>query len=303
MTQEGFERGYLNYLKVKRKKHKTKADLLFINQKKHLFEVFHEEMLRYLIYIEKAYKIEELHSLFSLPRRGVICMHHIDATDVMSFSPNDVHKVVTTILHDYEIPLFSDKVERFIKGAPPNKMADAQNACDPPNKMADAQNACDGGEPMPEIEVFRAKFLEFVSPVSFSFNKLEIIRKELVEKFAPINHELEAFKAVIGDSKNEFADITHAGILYERKMLPLVKVFQAAMDENMYFQQLANSGDETEVFMLYYCACRAEDLLMLFEKVSGIPKVSIDRAREELTGKINSERTTFFLYLKTKKYE
>jgi hypothetical protein len=86
-------------------------------------------------------------------------------------------------------------------------------------------------------------------------------------------------------------------------MLPLIKEFQEAMDENMYFQQIENSGDEAEKYILYYCACRVEDLLILFMKASRIPKVTIDQVREELTEKVDLKSTTFFLYLKTKKYE
>jgi len=291
MTQEGFERGYQEYLRVKRRKHKTRAEMLFINEKKHLLEVFHEEMLRYLIHIEKTFNIEELHSLFSLPGKGVICMYHIDSSDEKNYSPNDVDQIVTTILHDYEIPLFSDKVEKYII-AGENISGDKSGDTMKDNKVE--------GE---EINVFREKFLEFVSPISLTYNKVEIIRNELTKMFAPINHDLEAFNAVIGDNKNGVVGLRKAGKLYERKMLPLVKIFQAAVDENIYFQQIANSGDEMEKYTLYYCACSVKDLLILFEKVSVIPKVTIDQVREELTGKINLDSTTFFLYLKTKEYE
>jgi hypothetical protein len=296
MTPEKFESGYQEYLRIKRRKHKTRAELIFINQKKHLLEVFHEEMLRYLIHIEKSFKIEELHSLFSLPRKGVIGLYHIDASDEMNFSPHDVDQIVTTILHVYEIPLFSDKVEKYIKGN-----FTLPEVIEPEDAIE--ENPDEECEPPVEVNVFRTKFLEFISPASLTYNKLEIIRNELVQKFAPVNHDLEAFNAVIGDTREAFTDITSAGILYERKMLPLVKEFQNTLDENIYFQQIANSDDDAERYTLYYCACNVDDLLMLFEKVSGIPKVTIDRVREELSGKIDFDSTTFFLYLKTKNNE
>jgi hypothetical protein len=272
LPPEKIEKIYQDYLHVKSLKHKNKDDLIFISRLKKSIDSLYLNSIERIFKIEEEEKIKELHSLFAYPHKGVIGCFDLEPHGPDEYCAYEVEMVTTTILNDYEIPLFTEGVEKYINNEKPD-------------------------EGLKNIAISRDKFLEFVSPRSLTINKLEIIRNELIKLYEPYGEKLKALKSDLL-SKDEIIGAEEAGLFYRSNILPLAKDLQEAINENIYFQQIANSGEETERFTLYFCVCSVEDLLLLFENVAFVPKETIDYSREELKEKIDLKRSTFFLYLK-----
>jgi hypothetical protein len=284
----GLEKGFQEYLKIKGIKHKDKNALILVKRVRNSIESLFNKALIYVQEVEKVYKLDELHSFFSNPHKGLIGLYFLEAHEPTEFCAFEVETVTTTILNGHEIPLFTDEVEKYI-GDPPNPPNETEDL-----RQADAQNACDGEK---KIYIIREKFLEFVSPRTFSKNKLEIVRGELTNFYEPLGNLLKSFKSDLL-YKKEYMGIAEVEFLYEDSIKPAAKKLQEAIDENIYFQQIENSSVEKERFTLYFCVCSVEDLLMFTEKATKMPRATIDFSREEIKGKTDLERLTIFLYLK-----
>jgi hypothetical protein len=294
-------------------KHKPKDAMLFLTQRKHLMQNFHEEMLRYHNYLEKKFKIDELHSYFSLPEDdGVISLDGLIDYETTEYSSFEVELLTNLLLNEFEIPLFSDDVEKYIKVDNESLMnsegefkkfgqvfKDMFNIARVKAKVARADSE-EGSDSSEKILIFKHKLAKYVSPNSLSFMKLAIVRKELVKAFVPLGIRYQALKAVLQRPTEKRLSLRHTGVFFRLHILPFAKEFQKAIDENLYFQQILNSNEDKEECVLYFCACSVEDLLSLFEKVSKVPRATIEFVKEELKDKIDFNRTTLFLYLKEK---
>jgi hypothetical protein len=283
----GLENGFQEYLKIKGIKHKDKNALILVKRVKNSIEVLYNKALKYVREVEKVYKVDELHSFFAYPHEGVIGLYFLESHETTEFCAFEVETVITTILNGHEIPLFTDEVEKYIDG-------DITESVSLTNEVKHNVSGEDSDE---RINIYRDKFLEFVSPRTLTKSKLEIVRGELTNVYEPLGNLLKSFKSDLL-FKKEIMGIAEAGLLYGEKLKPPTKKLQEAIDDNIYFQQIENSGEEKERYTLYLCVCSIEDLLMLFEKVSYMPRVTIDYSREEIREKTDLVRSTLFLYLK-----
>jgi len=304
-----FERSFQEYLKVKRIKHKQKYDLIYLNRIKNLFEGLFNDALKVILQVEKDYKVDELHSFFSYPHKGVIGLFDVESHEPTEYCSYEVETATTTILNEHEIPLFTSDVEKYINGDTTESVSLAKELkqnilgghskdtifIDKPEDRGNI--SVEKGDGDKKINIFREKFLEFVSPRSLTKNKLDIVRSELTNVYEPYGNILKSVKTDLLFNK-EIIGIANAGLLYGDKLKPLAMKLQKAIDDNIYFQQIENSIDERTRYTLYFCVCSIEDLLLLFEKVSRMPKATIDFSREEIKAKTELERSTFFLYLK-----
>lgn len=269
ITPTFLEEVYQRFLKMRHQKHKDKKTLLFLNKWKNIFNAYHQESLNFIKSFEKQLQIEELHPLFGIPKSNVICLYNFDSYQPTEYSSFEIEVVTTTILQSYELPLFSDRIEKFI----------------------DTENT----------KIFRQKLLEFISPISLTFGKLEIIRNEFVSKFKLFTDYLEKLYLKISMKKFEESVIAELENIFQSEISSIISVTQTAIDDNIYFNQITNSVEDAETVTMFLCACSVNDLLNFFLKVSEFPKITIDNAREELKGKIDLEATTFFIYSKIKK--
>jgi len=274
---DDIEKGYQTALQIKKMKHKDKNSLIFLHKWNKNMELFHKESLNYLKHIEKEFNIEELQPLFCIPHKGVLSLFHFDNYKPDEYSFVETEMLTTTILNNYELPLFSDEVENISAEYNQSSSENTENI------------------------IFKKKLLEFVSPASLTFNKLEIIRSELVPSFLPLAEFLDDFNAKLLTEKFNNSLIEKLNETYINYISSEISKTQNAIDDNIYFNQIKNSTDDPELFTLYLCACDINTLLNLYQNVSEMPKVTVDYAREELINKIDFKSTKLFLYLKTHK--
>lgn len=278
MKPETLEMNYRAVLEIKKMKHKNKNSLIALHKWNNIMESLHKESLRYINHLEKQFHIEELHNFFSLPQKGVLPLFHFDEYKSDDYSYVEIEMLTTTILNNYETPLFSNEVENFTTVFDNTTSQNLDNN-----------------------SIFKMKLIEFISPASLTFNKLEIIRSELVPVFEPLaafiddsNTKLinQIFNPKLFNEQNDFM-INHISSEISKT--------QNAINDNLYFNQIQNSVEEPETFTLYLCAASIDTILNLYHKVSEMPIVTVNHAKDELSKKINLESTKLFLYLKTNK--
>jgi hypothetical protein len=275
---ELLEESYQISLQIKKMKHKDKKALVFLHNWKNDLEKFHRETLNYLKHIEKQFHIEELQPLFSLPRKGVLSLYSFDDYQPEDYSYIEIEILTTTIINNFEIPLFSDEAEKYITTKEEHNTGSNTKAL-----------------------ISKHKLLKFISPSSLSYSKLEIIRNRLVPMFKPLADFLEEYNSELLLNKFNDTLLEKLNDKYLNYILPEVSKIQDAINDDIYFNQIINSTDETEIFTLYLCVTDINSMLDLFHKVSNMPKATVENAREELKDKIDLESAKLFLYLKTER--
>lgn len=275
---ESLEESYQFSLQIKKMKHKDKRALVFLHNWKNDLARFHKEALKYLEFIEKQFSIEELRPFFSLPRNGVISLFSFDNYQPEEYSFFEIEMLTTTIINNFEIPFFSDEAENFIT-------------------TKEEQNTDSNGKAL----IFKQKLLEFISPVSLSYSKLEIVRNRFVPLFKPLADFLEEYNSELLLNKFDEALLEKLNDKYLNYILPEVSKTQDAINDDIYFNQIKNSTEDAEKLTLYLCVTDINSMLDLFHNVSNMPKVTVEHAREELKDKIDLESAKLFLYLKTEK--
>lgn len=278
ITPDLLEESYQLSLQIKKMKHKDKKALVFLHNWKNDLENLHKETLKYLKFIEKQFNIEELQPFFALPRKGTLSLYNFDDYQPEDYSYIEVEIITTTIIHNFEIPLFSDNAETYITTKD--------------DKNTDSNN---------KALIFKEKLLQFISPASLTFSKLEIVRNRLIPLFKPLANILDEYNSELLLDKFDDALIEKIKDKFLNFIMPEASIIQNAVNDDIYFNQIKNSDDNAETFTLYLCVTDINSLLDLFHNVSKLPETTVEHARMELKEKLNLESAKLFLYLKTEK--
>ena len=287
VTPEQLEKDYQNYLRIKKKKKKSKLDLKAIAKSQVYFKTVEKVMMNFIDNNEKDLGITELTPFMNIYRSSrtkdieVIALAcFIPHNPILKKEDTDVGNIIDVMMTGFEISLFSCEIESLLSfkefGAKTKKDFFAK----------DKTNA------------IREKFLEFVSPESLTSKQVEIVRNEFNEKFRGITNAVGEFnddfcnKKLTEDNKEEIK------ARYTEKIIPCISEFQKAIDNNIYMIQLKNKEDKPKIYKLYLVLTTVRNIVGLYEKLNIINQGSAVYIRDELQQKGVLDALKFFLYSK-----
>ena len=287
VTPEQLEKDYQNYIRIKKKKNKSKLDLKAIAKSQVYFKTVEKVMMNFIDTNEKDLGITELAPFMNIYRSpGRKEIEVIALAGFVPHGPNlkreetDVDLIVDITSTGFEIPLHSCEIESLLSF----KEFDTKIKKDFFAKG--------------KTNAIRELFLELVSPVSLTSKQVQIIRNELNEKFKEVKDAVGEFNNDFIEKKLKTDNPKEINARFTEKLIPCITEFQKAIDNNIYMIQLKNKEDNPKIYKLYLVLTTLRNIVGLYEKLNIINQGSAVYVRDELQQKGVLDVLKFFLYLK-----
>ena len=146
-------------------------------------------------------------------------------------------------------------------------------------------------EPLTDLELWYSNHLCYLPNLdALSFGQLKIIRNEFNEKFVDA-------KKLINEMQTEFKDIVlttenlnNVGIRFDEISEQIQSFFQEAVEQNIYFQQIENSGADKKYFELNIAFTTIKNIISYYRQIHVMSEAEESMLLEkiELTSDINS---------------
>ncbi|MBC8488178.1 MAG: hypothetical protein H8D45_19275 [Bacteroidetes bacterium] len=280
-TPEKLEDDYQFYLKTKKRKHKTLADLKFLRSWGKFIKSLENILMDYIKQNEKILGVTELSSFMNRPGKGIISLYYIsEFIHEIGVQDTEIDAVLTTLYSEYEIHAFCEMIEEHLNFKTFN--SNVRKDFFKKNKFS----------------ALREKFIEVTAPESLTYNQVAIIRNELTEKFKEVMNSIEEFNKELREKKLSVENINEIKKRYIDKIKTHLSEIQKAVDNNIYMNQLKNKEDEPKVYKLYLVLTTMQNIVGLYEKLNIISKSSALYCRDELQQKGVLDALKFFVYLK-----
>lgn len=286
-TPKQLEDSYQNYVKTKKKRHKTKADLDVVVKGKELLNAFENTLMDMVDLNEKDLGITELAPLMNIYRSSrsketqVIALTcFVPHNPKLKREDTDVGNIIDIMMTGFEIPLFSCEMESLLSFKEFNAKI---------NKDFFAKG---------KTNSIRELFLEFVSPESLTSKQVQIIRNELNEKFKELTNAVGEFNDDFCEMKLTADNTEEIKARFTEKLKPRISEFQETINNNIYMIQQKNKEDNPKIYKLYLVLTTVRNIVGLYEKLNIINQDSAIYIRDELQQKGVLDALKFFIYLK-----